>query len=135
VRVVTECIIFCQALCNKDNIKYTIITFFFKGRRILLDVPISLIFFSRYRRWQVKWIFARQSISLNICHLSTRMAKIWSPGTFLKMFGRTKFQLSISCSFTVMNLLFEVFGDFHLKFDNSEYTSDRELKFCVFKHL
>ena len=51
------------------------------------------------------------------------------------MFGHTKFQLSINCTFRVMKLLVEITKYLHFKFDNSERKSDRELKFCVSKHL
>ena len=62
------------------------------------------------------------------------MAEIWSPGTLFED-GHTKFQLSITCTFRLMKLLVEITKYLHLKFDNSESKSDRELKFCVSKHL
>ena len=43
-----------------------------------------------------------------LCHLSTEMAEIWSLDTFIKMFGHTKFQLSVSCTFIVMKRLVEI---------------------------
>ena len=54
---------------------------------------------------------------------------------FLKVFGHTKFQLSISYTFKVMRLLDDVFSDFHLKLHSSVSTADRELIFCMSKHL
>ena len=43
-----------------------------------------------------------------LCHFAMEMAEILSPGIYFKMFGHTKFQLSISCTFKVMKLLVEV---------------------------
>ena len=53
----------------------------------------------------------------------------------VKKFLHTKFQLSITCTFRLMKLLVEITKYLHFKFDNSESKSDRELKFCVSKHL
>ena len=53
----------------------------------------------------------------------------------IKMFLHTKFQLSITCTFRFMKLLVEITKYLLFKFDKSESKSDRELKFCVSKHL
>ena len=47
------------------------------------------------------------------------------------MFGLTKFQLSISCTFKVM----KVFVVYLVIYTTYESTKDRELKFCMSKHL
>ena len=54
---------------------------------------------------------------------------------FLKMFGLTKFQLSITCTFRVMKLLVKVTKYLHKKFHNSQSKEDRELKFGMPKDL
>ena len=58
-------------------------------------------------------------ISQYLRHFSTEMAEIWSPGTFLKIFGHTKFQLSITFTFRVIQLLVKI--DFHKKFHNFQH--------------
>ena len=47
-----------------------------------------------------------------LCHFSTEMAEIWSPGTFFED-GHTKCQLSITFTFRIIKLKVEVFSDFH----------------------
>ena len=50
---------------------------------------------------------ARQSDTPYLCHFSTQMAEIWSPGTFFsKMFWHTKYQLSLLLS----DLLYKAFS-------------------------
>ena len=89
-----------------------------------------------YSRWNVKWITGTSSGSPYISVVyEQKWLKFCFQAHFLKMFGHTKFQLSITCTFRLMKLLVEITKYLHLKFDNSESKSDRELKFCVSKHL
>ena len=53
----------------------------------------------------------------------------------VKVFGHAKFQLSISCTFIVMKHLVENTKYTTKNFHNFESTRDRELKFCLSKHL
>ena len=72
-------------------------------------------------------------ISQYLRHFSTEMAEIWSPGTFFEDVWTHK--ISALYHFRLMKLLVEITKYLHFKFDNSESKSDRELKFCVSKHL
>ena len=49
----------------------------------------------------IKWL------TLYLCGLWPEMAEILFPGTYLKLFGHTKFQVSISCTSRVIKLLVE----------------------------
>ena len=74
--------------------------------------------------------------SLNISVISQpKWLKFGLQAHLFMMFGHTKFQLSITCTFRLMKLLVEITKYLHFKFDDSESKSDRELKFCVSKHL
>ena len=70
-----------------------------------------------------------------LCHFSTEMAEIWSPGT--------SFQDVWTCKISALYLLYfhscesccGVFSDFHYMFHNFESTREREQKFCMSEHL
>ena len=71
-----------------------------------------------------------------LCHFSTEMAEIWSSGT--------SFQDDWTCRISALLYLlyFQSYETFsgnhkihHKNFHNFESTRDRELKFCVSKHL
>ena len=53
----------------------------------------------------VKLDYERQVGHQYLCHFTTEMAEICLQAHFFKMFGHTKFQLSISYTFKVMRLL------------------------------
>ena len=75
-------------------------------------------------------------ISQYLRHFSTEMAEIWSPGTFFEDVWTCKISALYLLYFQTNKLLVEITKYLHLKFDNTESTkSDRELKFCVSKHL
>ena len=62
-----------------------------------------------YSNWKPKLLFCTPSCSLNISVIyQPNWLKFGLQAHFLKMFGHTKFQLSISCTFKAIELLLEI---------------------------
>ena len=85
--------------CNFSRESYS-----WHTRRLCIDMT--------YSDWKPKLLFACQVAPSHLCHFSTELAEIWSPGCqahFLKVVGHTKkIQFSISCTFKDMKLLVEI---------------------------
>ena len=63
----------------------------------------------KYSNWKPKLLFCTPSCSLNISVIyQPNWLKFGLQAHFLKMFGHTKFQLSISCTFKAIELLLEI---------------------------
>ena len=66
-----------------------------------------------------------------LCHFSTEMAEIWSPGTFFQDVWTCK----ISALYPLYSQSYEPFSDlfsvFNYKLPSSVNTGDRQLKFCM----
>ena len=88
-------------------------------------------------KWEERQVdYCTSSGFLNIFVISQpKWLKFGLQAHFVKMFERTRFQLSITCTFRAKEFLVEITKYLHIRFYNFESTSDRQLKFCTSKHL
>ena len=66
-----------------------------------------------YSNWNLKLLSRTSSCSVNICHFSTEMAEIWSPGTFCKDIWTCKISAIYLLYFQSCESFCGVNSDFH----------------------